>query len=91
MAHIFSPHLTFSVRAATLAPMALLVIASHIAIGGRLPTVLLLAVISCLRIRQVQCLKTIAITETVLPFAVLYGRGEERQNLELCLLKQISV
>ena len=47
-------------------------------IGGLLLLVLLPTVTSCLRARRVSTLRITITAGTVLPFAVWYGRGEEK-------------
>ncbi len=67
---------TFSVRAATIARLAASTNVSQVASGGLLLLVLLRTVTACLRTRRLSTLRITITAETVLPFAVWYGRGE---------------
>jgi len=71
---------TFSVRATTIAPMAISAVVSQMATGGLLLAVLLPAVTTWIRSRRLSYLSLTVTAGAVLPFAVLYGRGERRRH-----------
>jgi len=68
--------IVFSVRATTIALVAVSSVVSRLATGGLLLAVLLPAVTTWVRTRRMSYLRLTITAGTVLPFAVLYGRGE---------------